>query len=150
MKRTIAIFAFVLVAAFAAQAQTTLQTTLEAKEKKAWEEFGKGDGKWFDRFLTADAMLISDMGINDKTQTVKDINTKPCEIKSFKFNNFKAVSLNPTTAFVTYEAEHDTTCGGQPAPKKVYCSSVYVMVGKEWKGALHQESTAMMMEMPMK
>jgi hypothetical protein len=150
MKRMIAIFAFVLIAAFAASAQTTLQTTLEAKEKKAWEEFGKGDGKWFDSFLTKDAMLISDWGINDKTETVKNINTKPCEIKSFKFNNFKAVSLNATAAIVTYEAEQDATCGGQPAPKKVYCSSVYVKVGKDWKGALHQESTAMMMEMPMK
>jgi hypothetical protein len=148
MKKIIAIFVFVLLAAGAAQAQTALAKTLEAKEKKAWEEFGKGDGKWFDSFLTADAMLISDWGMNNKAQTVKDINTKPCEIKSFKFNNFKAVSLSATSALATYEAEQDATCGGQPAPKKVYCSSVYVKVGKDWKGALHQESTAMEMPPP--
>ncbi len=146
MKRIIAIFAFVFVAAGAAQAQTSLAATLEAREKAAWEAFGKGDGKFFEGFLTADSMLISDWGINDKASTVKDINMKPCELKSFKFNNFKAVSLNATTAIVTYEAEQDATCGGQPSPKKVYASSVYVKVKGKWLGAHHQESTAM--EMP--
>jgi hypothetical protein len=148
MKKIIAIFVFVMLAAVAAQAQMTLAQTLEAKEKKAWEEFGKGDGKWFDKFLTKDAMLVSEWGINDKAQTVKDISSKPCEIKSFKFNNFKVISLNPTTAVAVYEAEQDATCMGQPAPKKVYASSVYTKVGNDWFGAFHQESTAMEMPMP--
>lgn len=150
MKRMIAIFVFVLIAAFAAQAQTALETTLMAREKAAWDAFGKGDGKFFDSFLTADAMLVSEFGIAPKAQTVKDINTKPCEIKSYKFNNFKVIVVNATTAVAVYEAEQDATCGGQPAPKKVYCSSVYVKQKGKWLGKFHQESTAMMMEMPVK
>jgi len=123
MKRTIAIFAFVLIAAFAASAQTPLEKTLMAKEKAAWDAFGKGDGKFFETFLTKDAMLVSEWGMNGKAQTVKDINTKPCEIKSYKFNNFKVIVVNATTAVAVYEAEQDTTCGGQPAPKKLSASS---------------------------
>lgn len=148
MKRIIAIFAFVLIAAFAAQAQTALEKTLMAREKSAWDAFGKGDGKFFDKFLTADAMLVSDWGIQTKAQSVKDINTKPCELKSYSFSNFKAISVNATTAVVVYEAEQDATCMGEPAPKKIYASSVYVKVGKTWYGKFHQESTAMAMPPP--
>lgn len=148
MKRIIAIFAFVLLAAFAVSAQTALEKTLMAREKAAWDAFGKGDGKFFDKFLTKDALLVSEWGMAAKAQAVKDINTKPCEIKSYKFNNFKATSLNATTAVVSYEAEQDATCGGQPAPKKLYASSVYVKVGKTWYGAFHQESMAMEMPTP--
>ena len=149
MKKIIAIFAFVLITAAFAEAQqasAALAKTLEAREKAAWDAFGKGDGKFFDSFLTKDALVVSEWGMTAKAQAVKDITAKPCEIKSYKFNNFKATSLNATTAVVSYEAEQDATCGGQPAPKKVYASSVYVKVGKTWMGAFHQESTAM--EMP--
>ena len=148
MKRIIAIFVFVLLATGAAQAQTALAKALEAKEKSAWDAFGKGDGKFFDKFLTKDAMLVSDWGMATKAQSVKDINTKPCEIRSYKFNNFKVISVNATTAVVVYEAEQDATCGGQPAPKKIYASSVYTKIGKTWYGAFHQESTAMEMPPP--
>lgn len=148
MKKIIAIFAFVLLAAFAAQAQTAMEKALEAKEKSAWDAFGKGDGKFFETFLTANALIVGDMGMSSREQSVKDINTKPCDIKSYSFKNFKVTMLNPSTALVTYEAEQDTTCGGQPAPKRVYASSIYVKEKGKWVGAFHQETPAM--EMPMK
>jgi hypothetical protein len=148
MKRIITIFAFVLIAAFAAQAQTAMEKALEAKEKSAWDAFGKGDGKFFETFLTANSLIVGETGMASRAQSVKDINTKPCDIKSYSFKNFKVTMLNPTTALVTYEAEQDTTCGGQPAPKKMYCSSIYVKEKGKWVGAFHQETIAI--ELPPK
>ena len=144
----ITIFAFILVAVCAAQAQTAMEKALEAKEKSAWDAFGKGDGKFFETFLTANAVIIGDMGMSSRAQSVKDISTKPCEVKSYSFKNFKVTMLNPTTALATYEAEQDTTCMGQPAPKKLYASSIYVKVGKAWVGAFHQETVAVEMPPP--
>jgi hypothetical protein len=150
MKKIIAAFAFVLISFVAASAQTTMETTLMAMEKQAWDAFGKGDGKFFETFLTDDAILGSDYGFVSKAQSVKDISGKPCELKSYSFSNFKVMMLDKNTAIITYEAAQDATCGGQKAPNKVYASSVYVKRKGKWQGAYHQETAAATESMPVK
>ena len=150
MKKIIAAFAFVLISFAAASAQATMENTLMTMEKSAWDAFGKGDGKFFETFLTDDAILGSDYGFSTKAESVKDIGTKPCELKSYAFSNFKVTMLDKNTALVTYEATQDATCMGQKSPAKVYATSLYVKRKGKWQGAYHSETPAAVMQMPMK
>jgi hypothetical protein len=140
MKKVILGLVFVLLSTVAAAAQTKDEANFMAMEKQAWDAFGKGDGKFFETFLTDEALVGTDFGFSSKAQTVKDIGAKPCELKSYVFNNFKVVMLDKNTALATYEATQDTTCGGQKSPDKVIASTVYVKRKGKWMGMLHQES----------
>lgn len=151
MKKIISVFVFVLISVVAAPAQTAMENTLMAMEKQAWDAFGKGDGKFFEAFLTDDAILGSDYGFAGKAQSVKDIGSKPCELKSYSFSNFKVTMLDKNTALATYEAAQDVTCMGQKAPPKVYGSTLYVKRKGKWLGAFHTETpAAVITTMPMK
>ncbi|HEY0427817.1 MAG TPA: nuclear transport factor 2 family protein [Pyrinomonadaceae bacterium] len=146
MKKIIAAFAFVLISFAAVSAQTNMDTTFMTMEKGAWDAFGKGDGKYFETFLADDAMLGSETGFATKAQSIKDISTKPCELKSYSFSNFKVAMLDKNTALITYEATQNVTCGGQAGPGKIYGTSVYVKRKGKWLAAFHNEITAMTMK----
>ena len=140
MKKVILGLVFVLLSMGAAAAQTKDEANFMAMERQAWDAFGKGDGKFFETFLVDEAMVGTDFGFSSKAQTIKDIGTKPCEVKSYTFSNFKVVMLDKNTALATYEATQDTTCAGQKAPDKVIASTVYVKRKGKWMGMFHQES----------
>ena len=147
MKRIV--FAVITIAAFSAcvsaqmKASKAVSDQLEKMERQAWDAFGRGDGKFFDGFYSSDAAQIDPNGIMTRKEAIAAISTKPCELKSYSFNNFKVTMLNATTAFVTYAATQDATCGGQKVPEKLLASSVYVKRNGKWQGALHQESYPM-------
>lgn len=124
------------------KADQKLQDSLLAMEKAAWDAFAKGDGKYFETFLTEDGMVMGDMGAVPRAQLVKDISTKPCDIKSFSFSNFKVTMLDPNVALVTYEGTQTGTCGTAAMPSKVLASTVYVKRKGKWLGAFHQETAA--------
>ena len=134
---------FFLVPAEGQTADQKLQDSLMAMEKAAWDAFAKGDGKFFETFLTEDGMVMSDMGTADRAQLVKDISTKPCDVKSYSFSNYKVTMLDPNVALATYEATQSGTCGTQAMPPKVLASTVFVKRKGKWLGAFHQETAAM-------
>ena len=146
MKKIIAAFAFVLISFAAVSAQADMEKTFMTMEKGAWDAFGKGDGKYFETFLSDDAVLGGEMGFATKAQSVKEIGAKPCELKSYAFSNFKVAMLDKNTALVTYEATQDTICGGQAAPGRVFGTTVYVKRKGKWLGAFHNEIAAMPMK----
>jgi hypothetical protein len=147
MKRIL--FAIVISAALAAissaqsKAPKTVADQLEKMERQAWDAFGRGDGKFFEGFYSSDATQIDPNGIMTRKEAIAAISTKPCELKNYSINNFKVTMLNATTAFVTYNATQDASCGGQKVPDKLLASSVYVKRNGKWQGALHQESYRM-------
>jgi hypothetical protein len=140
MKNVILGLVLVLISTVAAAAQTKDEASFMALERQAWDAFGKGDGKFFETFLTDEAMIGTDAGFSSKAQSVKDIGTKPCELKSYEFSNFKVIMLDKNTAIATYGALQDGVCAGQPMPKNVIASTVYVKRKGKWMGMLHQES----------
>jgi hypothetical protein len=142
MKKTIAVLALVLMSVAAAAAQTKEETEFMAMEKQAWDAFGKGDGKFFETFLADDAVIGGDNGFSTKAESVKGISTKPCELKSYSFSNYKVVMIDKNTALATYEATQDATCGGQKAPAKVFGSSLFVKRKGKWLARFHQETAA--------
>ena len=146
MKKIIVSVVFVLmsVAAFSAQKiDKSMENTLMMMEKQAWDAFGKGDGKFFESYVSDDFQIIGDNGIVGKTQMIKDISTKPCDVKSYSFSNFKVTMISKDTALATYAVTLDGTCGGQAMPGKAYVSSVFVKRNGKWLGVFHQETAAM-------
>ena len=135
--------AFAAVAAAQSKAPKSVTDQLEKMERHAWDAFGRGDGKFFESFYSIDATQIDPNGIMTRKEAIAAISTKPCELKNYSINNFKVTMLNATTAFVTYNATQDATCGGQKVPDKLLASSVYVKRNGKWQGALHQESYPM-------
>lgn len=149
MKKIIFVFVLVLLTAAIASAQKkddkSMENNLMTVEKQAWDAFGKGDGKFFENFATDDFQNIGDNGIIGKADLIKAINTKPCDLKSYSFNNFKTTMLNKETVLVTYDAVQDGTCGGQAMPGNVSVSTVYVKRIGKWLAAFHQETVLMAM-----
>ncbi|HEY0459178.1 MAG TPA: nuclear transport factor 2 family protein [Pyrinomonadaceae bacterium] len=142
MKKVIAVLSLILLSFIGAAAQTANEKMFSDMDKQAWDAFGKGDGKFFETFLSDDTVLGGDNGFGNKAQSVKDISTKPCEVKSFSLANYKVTMLNADTALATYEATQDTTCGGQKQPDKVFATSIFVKRKGKWLAAYHSEIAA--------
>lgn len=125
-------------------AMTRAQSTrlIIATEKKLWEAWKNKDYKVFKANLSADSVMIGDMGISDKTKALKDLEAVPCEVKSYELSDLKVTFLNDSAALLSYKSMQDATCGGQQVPAVVWSSSAYVRRGGKWLAASHQETIA--------
>lgn len=130
----------VLACSISAAAQKTGQPDFQAMEKGAWDAFGKGDAKYFESFVAEDGVVFNGSALSNKAQLVKEVSSKPCDVKSYSFNNFKVTMIDNDAALVTYGATQDGTCAGQPMPAKVMSSSIYVKRNGKWLAFYHQES----------
>ena len=63
-----------------------------------------------------------------------------CVVKSYAVDNFKVMRFDANTAVLTYRAEQDTTCNGNPVPSPVWVNSLYVKRGNRWLNAVYQQS----------
>src|SRR5437762_1899747 len=55
---------------------------LSASETKLWEAWKNKDAKVFKANLSADSVMISEGGVDDKNTVVQNIGSMPCEVKS--------------------------------------------------------------------
>lgn len=116
------------------------QRTIIATEKKLWEAWKNKNFKTFRANLSADSIMISEMGVADKTAAIKAMEDTPCEVKSYELSDIKVTFLNSSAAVITYKGTQDATCGGTAVPAAVWASSIYVMRGGKWLAASHQET----------
>jgi hypothetical protein len=113
-----------------------------ATEKKLWDAWKNKDVKPFRVNLSADSVMVSDMGVADKASVLKDMASMNCEVRSFSLSDFKVTFPASNVAIVTYKGTQDVTCEGQSAPATVWASSTYVRRGNTWLAASHQETPA--------
>ena len=125
-----------------AMSKAQSQRTIIATEKKLWEGWKNKDIKPFKANLSADSIMIGDMGTANKATAIKDLEGMACEVKSYELSDIKVTFLNSSAALITYKAMQDATCGGQQVPAAVWASSAYVMRGGKWLAASHQETVA--------
>ena len=123
-----------------AMSRAQSQRMIIATEKKLWEAWKNKDFKPFRANLSADSIMISDMGVANKTEAVKAMEGTPCEVKSYELSDIKVTFLNSSAALITYKGTQDATCGGTQVPAAVWASSAYVMRGGKWLAASHQET----------
>jgi ketosteroid isomerase-like protein len=118
---------------------------LMALDKQANEAYTKGDGKFFEGFLS-DKFVMSDMGKKfDKASTVKMISDVKCDVKSMSFDEAKSSMIDSDTAVLVYKTTMDGSCNGpdgkpMKVPSPVRAASVYIRNGDKWQGVWHGES----------
>ncbi len=112
---------------------------LIANEKKAWTSWKTKDGKFFEDYLTDDAIGMGSKGRSDKAAIVKRISDPTCEVNDFSFAEEQMSTLGPDAALLTYKATQNAKCGGRPLPSTVWAATVLVRSGDKWKAAYHNE-----------
>lgn len=118
------------------------QKIIIATEKKLWEAWKTKNYKLFNTYLAADSVMIGDAGVANKTESIKELETLACEVKSYELSDIKVTFLNNDAALMTYKSVQDGTCGGTAVPPAVWASSAYVKRGGKWFAASHQETRA--------
>jgi hypothetical protein len=137
------IFAFAsLVSGQKKQADKTaaLKETLITHEKQSWEAWQKRDGKFFQEFLADDHVEVGFTGVAGKAPIVAFVGSPVCVVKSYVVDRFELHVFDANTALLTYHAQQDTTCGGNPVPSPVWVSSLFVKRGKRWFNAMYQQT----------
>jgi Domain of unknown function (DUF4440) len=118
------------------------QKLIVSTERKLWEAWKSKDLKPFKTHLAADSVMIGDAGVANKAESLKELETMGCDVKSYELSDIKVTFLNNDAALITYKAMQDGTCGGQAVPPTVWASSAYVKRGGKWFAASHQETPA--------
>ena len=126
----------------ASAGKTSIEATLAAVEKDLWEAWKNKKPAAFEKYISADAILVSDEGTAGKDQVVKEIPGNPCEIRDYSLSDFKVTMIDSTSAILTFKATQDYTCDGKAGPTPIYASSVYVKRGGQWLNIFHQETPA--------
>jgi hypothetical protein len=120
--------------------KSVLKETLINLEKQSWEAWKKRDGKFFQEFLADDHVEMGFGGRTDKANVVRFVASPVCVVKSYAVDRFELQMFDANTALLTYHAQQDTACGGNPVPSPVWVSSLYVRRGKRWINALYQQT----------
>jgi hypothetical protein len=95
--------------ATASKAAPTVDT-LMAQEKSAHEAYAKGDGQFFQAFLS-DKFMMNDMGKpSTKADTVKAIADVKCDVKNMALEESKLAKIDDDNYAVVYKATWDGTC----------------------------------------
>ncbi len=122
-----------------AVAAAPMKEALMASETKAWESWKAKDGKFFEDYLTDNAIGMGSNGRSDKAAIIKRISDPTCEVNGFSFSEEQMTLLGDDAALLTYKATQDAKCGGKALPAIVRAATVLVRSGDKWKAALHAE-----------
>src|SRR5439155_6983667 len=104
----------------------------------------KGDGKFFEGFLS-DKFVMTEGGKRiDKAAVVKMINEAKCDVKTWSLDESSMQNIDADTAVLISKGTFDGTSNGPDGkPRKIprpdRTASVYVRNGDKWQGAFHAE-----------
>lgn len=117
-----------------------LQQQLSEMEKTLWTAWKYKDAAPFETNLSADTVMVGEMGVSGKSSVTSEI--KNCDVKSFSLSDWKMTKLNASAALLTYKATEEGSCGGMALPSSVWASSIWVKRKDVWVAAFHQETPA--------
>ena len=122
---------------------------LVALEKQAHEAYIKGDGAFFQGFLSDKFTMLGEKGEHhSKTDTVKMIGTVKCEGAKVDLTEPQMAKIDNDTYVVVTKAAYEGSCieGGKSSkiPSPMRSASIYVRgAGDKWMGAWHGETPIM-------
>jgi len=122
-----------------AMSKAQLRSHLIATERKFWDAWKNKDTKVFKSGLAADSVMIGESGIEGKEDSIKEISTMPCDVKSYELSDFKVTAINSGAMLLTYKGSAVGTCAGTAIPT-VWSSTVYVNRRGKWLAFSHQET----------
>jgi len=113
---------------------------LIARETQAWNSWKAKNGKYFEDYLTDNAIGMGKGGRVDKAAIVKRISDPTCDVNNFSFSDEQMTPLGADAALLTYKATQDAKCGGKVLPAGVWAATFLVRSGDKWKAAFHAEA----------
>lgn len=123
-----------------ASPSTPAASVLEAKVRKAWEDFKTKNKAGFAADLTPDFHEVEDDGdgLRDKKTEVAEIDQ--FDMKEYKLHDFHVTPIGSSGALVNYAGEYRGTVGGQAVQQKAVYGEVWVRRGSGWKLLYVQET----------
>jgi hypothetical protein len=109
-------------------------------EKQSWVAWKQRDGKFFERYLSADHVEVGFGGVIGKDAVVAGVASPVCVVEDYAVDHFNVTRFSATSALVTYHAAQTTRCGGAAVPSPVWASSLYEKRGGRWLNVLYQQS----------
>lgn len=119
---------------------SSLAKTLEAKDRKSWEDYKNRNKKSFAASL-ADGFAE----VTDGADSIFSKDTELAEMDHFKLDqyvlhNFNVRPLGGSAALVTYSAEYSGSYDNSPINMKTVYGEVWVKSGNNWKQLWVQET----------
>src|SRR5258708_17670567 len=118
---------------------------LMALDKQANEAYLKGDGKFFDGFLSDKFVMRDGEKRINKAAVVDMISKTKCESKSFELTEPQMATVNADTYILIYKGTFDGTCTGPdgkpmkiPSPPRP--ATIWVRSGDKWQAAFHGQN----------
>lgn len=118
-----------------------LEKTLIELEEQMWRANREGDGAFYQRHLTDDALLISRYGVAGKAQVVPTIQANRNPFIRTALSDHRVMRLSDTSALVTYKVAYTALVDDREVDVTALATSVYVSDGDTWRGAFHQQTS---------
>jgi phosphate-selective porin len=121
-------------------AKSTVDSTLETKIRKVWEDFKNKDKASLSSALAADFREVEEgaTGFGDKKAELASVDE--FEITTYTLKDFTVRSLGPNSALVTYLAHYEGKAGNEAVNTNSAFGEVWIRDGNTWKGLYVQET----------
>jgi uncharacterized protein (TIGR02246 family) len=118
----------------------TLEQTILDLEEDMWRANREGDGGFYARCLTDDALLISRFGVAGKDEIVAGITANRNPFVRSEIHEPRVLALGEAAALITYRATYTALIGGAEQDFAALATSVYVLVDGHWRSKFHQQT----------
>lgn len=122
------------------QPSQTTAAVLEAKVRKAWEDFKNKDKKSFAAILADGFREVEDDGEGFRDAKAEVAEIDGFEITQYSLKDFTVKSLGAEGALVNYVAEYSGSAAGQKVQERDIFGEVWVKRGNDWKLLYVQET----------
>ena len=113
--------------------------TLEAKIRKAWDDYKTKNKDAFAAILTDDFTELEEAnGFGDKKTILDEIDQ--FQINQYNLHDFKVKPVGADGALVNYLADYSGSYAGQPVDAKTAYGEIWVKRGNDWKLLYAQET----------
>ena len=114
-----------------------IKAILLSLKEKALEATNNSDGKFYEDYLSDNAVAIVPIGVFDKKAIIEQMSSKYSQFKSSKIEDTKAIVLTPESGIVTYKATYQKQ---DKSEYIVFVTTVYAKLDNAWKGIIYQQT----------
>lgn len=114
-----------------------IKSTLLSLKEQALEATKNADAKFYEGYLSDNAVAIVPIGVFNKKAIVEQMGDKNSPFKSSKIEDTKAMVLTPESGIVTYKATYQKK---DNSDYEVFVTTVYAKINGDWKGVFYQQT----------
>ncbi|MBM4406974.1 MAG: nuclear transport factor 2 family protein [Chloroflexi bacterium] len=119
-----------------------IRPALIKMERQAWEANQTRDVRFYRKYFTHDAVIVSPFGMVNRQTFLSNLERKTASFQSFTIERPRVIALGENCASISYTAIVQANRGGKSVSYSVYCTTVYVKAGEDWRAVIHQQTPA--------